>query len=128
MCPDCVAVSEQMGVLKERLLEQQKQLVRYDAMLSEGKLRALGPLPHNGVCAMTTIEAREPLPGPSLQRALHSEGRAAVYRLIANATERLRMQILAEIAPRIRFAEPRADLVTGETHVVAWLNIDSSAP
>jgi hypothetical protein len=125
MCPDCKAMAEEMGVLKERLMEQQRQLVRYDAMLQEGKLRDLGQLPNNGVAPMMVIEAREQIPNEHLQRHLLREGRQAAERLIKNATDRLRASLLIELAKHIRFAESRADIITGNTDVVAWMAIDS---
>lgn len=120
-CPDCKAMAEELGVLKERLVAQQLQLVRYDAMLQEGKLAELGPLPNIGVAPMTTLLVRASVTNAAMQHALFAEGRAAAQRLIEHASEQMRIALLNDVKPRIRFTEQRQSAFSAATELTAYL-------
>lgn len=123
MCPDCKAMAEEVGVLKERLADQHRMLVMFDAMRENGKLADLPKLPDDGVAPVTSIEVVHSISAPALQRIYLSEGRMAANRFIENASAMAREEVLGELKKRIRFAEPRQSFERNATDVCAYIQI-----
>lgn len=125
MCPDCKAMAEEVGVLKERLSDQFRRLVMFDAMLVQGKLAELPPLPDDGVgvVACCTVLATEAIPNQVIQRLMMSSGRAAAEYEMERASKRVVDALLEAIRPRVQFAQPQHSIERNAMDFTAWLRI-----